>query len=166
MFAPFHYGYWDQPGTDGAAPDGHPRAANELTITEWDPVSKQPLFKVGAVRVTRISGATGPSPTPTTTASAPADPDGIPATAGGPDAEVVEQVNAAAPVPRQPSARPRTVPGVRLGGTSPRARSSESTQDREGAVGSGPCTCGSRQHTRAAPHHHAPDRRRCAPGAA
>ncbi len=108
VFAPFHYGYWDQPATDGAAPNGHPSAANELTITEWDPVSKQPLFKVGAVRVTRISDATGPSPAPTTTASAPADPDGIPATVGGPDAEVVEQVDAAPSPkpPRQPQAPP------------------------------------------------------------
>src|SRR3954454_1543737 len=45
VFAPFHYGYWDE---DAAAPGGgvRPRAANELTRTEWDPVSKQPLFKV------------------------------------------------------------------------------------------------------------------------
>src|SRR6185437_13580991 len=47
-FAPFHYGYWD---TDGDGPGKHPRAANELTITAWDPVSKQPTFKVAAVRV-------------------------------------------------------------------------------------------------------------------
>ncbi len=48
VFVPFHYGYWDRdaPGPDGSAP----RAANELTITAWDPVSKQPLFKVAAVR--------------------------------------------------------------------------------------------------------------------
>jgi anaerobic selenocysteine-containing dehydrogenase len=44
VFLPFHYGYWD---TDG----GSPRAANELTITDWDPASKQPLFKAGAVSV-------------------------------------------------------------------------------------------------------------------
>jgi hypothetical protein len=51
VFAPFHYGYWD----DGrAAPDGRPRAANELTITAWDPVSKQPMYKVAAVRVRRV----------------------------------------------------------------------------------------------------------------
>ncbi|MFL6143708.1 MAG: molybdopterin oxidoreductase family protein [Labedaea sp.] len=50
VFLPFHYGYWD---TD--AP-GHDRAANELTATEWDPVSKQPLFKLCAVRVTRVDG--------------------------------------------------------------------------------------------------------------
>ena len=50
VFAPFHYGYWD-------AEDGeHLRAANELTITAWDPVSKQPLYKVAAVRVTRAGG--------------------------------------------------------------------------------------------------------------
>ncbi|MFC3738188.1 molybdopterin oxidoreductase family protein [Paractinoplanes deccanensis] len=44
VFVPFHYGYFD-------APPGRPRAANELTLTAWDPVSKQPLFKVAAVRV-------------------------------------------------------------------------------------------------------------------
>ncbi|GAA0221087.1 nitrate reductase [Saccharothrix mutabilis subsp. mutabilis] len=60
VFVPFHYGYWD---TD----DGrHERAANELTLTEWDPVSKQPLFKVAAVRVTKVSDATGPAPVPPT----------------------------------------------------------------------------------------------------
>jgi anaerobic selenocysteine-containing dehydrogenase len=53
VFAPFHYGYWDPRG-DGTDPDA-PRAANELTITEWDPVSKQPLFKVAAVNVTKVS---------------------------------------------------------------------------------------------------------------
>jgi len=53
VFVPFHYGYWDR---GAAGPDGEPaRAANELTITSWDPVSKQPLFKVGAVRVTRAA---------------------------------------------------------------------------------------------------------------
>jgi anaerobic selenocysteine-containing dehydrogenase len=51
VFVPFHYGYWDTDNPSG--PDGRARAANELTITEWDPVSKQPLFKVAAVRVSR-----------------------------------------------------------------------------------------------------------------
>lgn len=46
VFIPFHYGYWDKPG--------RPRAANELTITEWDPVSKQPYFKYSAVKVQKI----------------------------------------------------------------------------------------------------------------
>jgi hypothetical protein len=32
------------------------QAANELTVTEWDPVSKQPLYKVAAVRVTKLAG--------------------------------------------------------------------------------------------------------------
>ncbi|OBJ69688.1 nitrate reductase [Mycobacterium sp. 1274756.6] len=50
-FLPFHYGYWDRPA------GGHHRAANELTITDWDPVSKQPLFKTSAVRVRRKDGA-------------------------------------------------------------------------------------------------------------
>jgi ferredoxin-nitrate reductase len=46
VFVPFHYGYWDE--------DSRPRAANELTITGWDPVSKQPHFKYAAVRITKI----------------------------------------------------------------------------------------------------------------
>jgi anaerobic selenocysteine-containing dehydrogenase len=53
VFIPFHYGYWDT--EDGSSPNGTPRAANELTITDWDPNSKQPLFKVGAVSVTKVS---------------------------------------------------------------------------------------------------------------
>jgi ferredoxin-nitrate reductase len=48
VFVPFHYGYWDE---ERRGPNGRPRAANELTITAWDPVSKQPIFKTGAVRV-------------------------------------------------------------------------------------------------------------------
>jgi anaerobic selenocysteine-containing dehydrogenase len=52
VFIPFHYGYWDT--EHGNEPNGAPRAANELTITDWDPNSKQPLFKVGAVSVTKV----------------------------------------------------------------------------------------------------------------
>src|ERR671920_2634698 len=63
VFVPFHYGYFD--GNE------HLRAANELTITEWDPASKQPLYKVGAVRVTKVAEADAPAPAPTNTASAP-----------------------------------------------------------------------------------------------
>jgi ferredoxin-nitrate reductase len=86
VFAPFHYGYFDSDGLDG-----RPRAANELTITEWDPASKQPLYKVGAVRVTKIADAGGtPAPAPTTTASAPASDGAVSATAGGEEAEVKE----------------------------------------------------------------------------
>lgn len=44
VFMPFHYGYWD-------VGEGEPRAANELTITGWDAVSKQPHFKYAAVSV-------------------------------------------------------------------------------------------------------------------
>jgi ferredoxin-nitrate reductase len=55
VFAPFHYGYWDV--TDDAVPDGRRRAANELTMTVWDPVSKQPLLKSAAVSVTKVEGA-------------------------------------------------------------------------------------------------------------
>ncbi|HUQ62005.1 nitrate reductase [Lentzea sp.] len=39
VFLPFHYGF---------------QAANEVTPTEWDPVSKQPLFKISAVRIRKV----------------------------------------------------------------------------------------------------------------
>ncbi|GIF09277.1 molybdopterin oxidoreductase family protein [Actinoplanes siamensis] len=47
VFVPFHYGF------DVPADRRTPRAANELTVT-WDPVSKQPLFKVTAVRIGKL----------------------------------------------------------------------------------------------------------------
>jgi anaerobic selenocysteine-containing dehydrogenase len=53
VFVPFHYGYWDL--GDDAGPDGRPRAANELTMTIWDPVSKQPQLKTAAVKVERVT---------------------------------------------------------------------------------------------------------------
>ncbi len=83
VFVPFHYGYWDT--GDGAGPGSGPaRAANELTITAWDPVSKQPLFKVAAVRLTRVAAGDGtPSPAPTVGASAPVGDGSVPATVGG-----------------------------------------------------------------------------------
>jgi ferredoxin-nitrate reductase len=52
VFVPFHYGYWDTDHPTGPR-DGEGRAANELTLTAWDPVSKQPLFKAGSVSVER-----------------------------------------------------------------------------------------------------------------
>jgi hypothetical protein len=54
VFIPFHYGYWDNPG--------HPRAANELTLFEWDAVSKQPHFKYSAVRIDKIIRPDKPEP--------------------------------------------------------------------------------------------------------
>jgi ferredoxin-nitrate reductase len=45
---PFHFGYWDEPG--------RLRAANELTLSSWDPISKQPHFKYAAVRVSKVQG--------------------------------------------------------------------------------------------------------------
>jgi len=80
VFAPFHYGTWDPDGLD---PAGHHRLANELTMTVWDPVSKQPYFKTAACRISKIRDGDGPSPAPTTAASAPARAD-VPPTAGGP----------------------------------------------------------------------------------
>jgi predicted molibdopterin-dependent oxidoreductase YjgC len=51
VYQPFHYGYWDDEG------GGHDRAANELTISGWDPVSKQPHSKYAAVQVRKAGGA-------------------------------------------------------------------------------------------------------------
>jgi anaerobic selenocysteine-containing dehydrogenase len=72
VFAPFHYGHWE-PGPDlgGGHEDAGRRLANELTMTVWDPVSKQPTFKTAACQVVRLRAGDGPSPAPTTTASAP-----------------------------------------------------------------------------------------------
>ncbi|MEU6306834.1 molybdopterin oxidoreductase family protein [Streptomyces chartreusis] len=86
VFLPFHYGYWDTPA--GHRPGAHDgRAANETTITDWDPVSKQPLFKTAVARLTPIERGDGTDCTaPTTTASAPVDPRHASPTVGGPAA--------------------------------------------------------------------------------
>ena len=55
LFIPFHYGYWDEDGEN----DSRGRAANELTITAWDPVSKQPYFKFAAVRIKKVAWGCG-----------------------------------------------------------------------------------------------------------
>jgi anaerobic selenocysteine-containing dehydrogenase len=52
LFVPFHYGYWDTPSGVGPDDGTPPRAANETTITAWDPASKQPLFKTSAATLT------------------------------------------------------------------------------------------------------------------
>lgn len=88
VFAPFHYGHWDPDAAGGGDRVGTAhRLANELTMTVWDPVSKQPVFKTAACQVTRLRPGDGPAPAPTTTASAPAagrSPSRRPApTAGG-----------------------------------------------------------------------------------
>ncbi|MGY1755105.1 molybdopterin oxidoreductase family protein [Blastococcus sp. SYSU D01042] len=87
LFLPFHYGYWDEPG--GHEPDGHGRAANELTLTDWDACSKQPIFKTAAAAVTRLAAGDGPSAAPTTTASRPVTGD-VPPTRGG-DAALAQE---------------------------------------------------------------------------
>jgi anaerobic selenocysteine-containing dehydrogenase len=117
LFVPFHYGYWDITDggdvdkitdggdvdkiTDGGDVDKitdggdveHHRAANELTITDWDPVSKQPIFKTATARVRRVTAAGDrAAPAPTNTASRPAIVD-VPATHGGPAAHADEQLD-------------------------------------------------------------------------
>ncbi|MGW8882429.1 molybdopterin oxidoreductase family protein, partial [Streptomyces mirabilis] len=89
IFVPFHYGYWDTPAGTGPDSTTPGRAANETTVTDWDPASKQPLFKTAAAALTLLARSDGmPSPAPTTTASAPTAPHGVPATGGGPTAHV------------------------------------------------------------------------------
>ncbi|MDG9717282.1 nitrate reductase [Streptomyces sp. DH24] len=60
VFLPFHYGYWDTPEGHGPPEHGGGRAANEGTVTDWDPVSKQPLFKTCAARVTLLARRADP----------------------------------------------------------------------------------------------------------
>jgi anaerobic selenocysteine-containing dehydrogenase len=84
LFLPFHYGYWDTDGASGQ--DGHQRAANELTPTDWDPASKQPIFKTTAAAAVKVSDAGGvPAPAPTTAASRPVS-GGVPPTRRNGDA--------------------------------------------------------------------------------
>ena len=92
VFVPFHYG-----GNGGGNDDGNGSrtAANELTLTAWDPVSKQPAFKSGAVRLTLVRPGDGPSAAPTTTASAPLEGSGVPETSGGGAADAVSTGGAA-----------------------------------------------------------------------
>jgi anaerobic selenocysteine-containing dehydrogenase len=101
VFAPFHYGDRDASGPH--------RQANELTPTQWDPVSKQPIFKTAACRVVRLGPGPGPAPAPTTTASAPSDPT-VPPTTGGPDADAADNVLAATPAYTLDPSRPATTP--------------------------------------------------------
>lgn len=95
VFAPFHFGYFDADGRDGPG-DGDPRAANEVTVIDWDPVSKQPAFKNAAVTVRRVRAGDGPAPAPTTTASRPST-GSVPATVGGRDGEATERFPAGPP---------------------------------------------------------------------
>lgn len=69
VFVPFHYGYWDEP--EGSEPNGRARAANELTITRWDPVSKQPIYKTAAVRVEKVGDGEGRERVPTIASQEP-----------------------------------------------------------------------------------------------
>ncbi|MHC3467907.1 molybdopterin oxidoreductase family protein [Streptomyces sp. 7R007] len=72
VFLPFHYGYWDAPEDERPPKTAPGRAANETTITDWDPVSKQPLFKTAAARISLVAPGDGAlAPAPVNTASAP-----------------------------------------------------------------------------------------------
>lgn len=87
LFLPFHYGYWDASAEQS---EEHDRAANELTPTDWDPASKQPLFKTSVATASRLAAGSGPAPAPTTGASRPVT-SGVPPTVGGADALAREE---------------------------------------------------------------------------
>ena len=90
LFVPFHYGYWDSAGT--ARDSEHDRAANEMTVTQWDPASKQPLFKTSVADISLVAAGDGTlSPAPTHIGSSPATST-TPATSGGAAATVSEAV--------------------------------------------------------------------------
>jgi len=93
VFAPFHYGYFDS--ETGTGPNGTSHAANELTLTEWDPVSKQPYFKLGAVRVSkRADVSEPPAQVPTVGAAAPlVVSSATPPTSGGKPAEAISTID-------------------------------------------------------------------------
>ena len=88
LFLPFHYGYWDHEDDDA------PTAANELTLTDWDPASKQPIYKTAAARAERIGSDGAPSRAPTTTASKPVGGADVTPTAGGRAAASKEEMRA------------------------------------------------------------------------
>ena len=91
VFLPFHYGYWDTP--PNPASGAHHRAANELTLTDWDPVSKQPIFKTAAAAAVKVSDSGGtPAPAPTTTGSRPVADGQVPPTHGNGHAGVDEEL--------------------------------------------------------------------------
>jgi anaerobic selenocysteine-containing dehydrogenase len=81
LFLPFHYGYWDHH-------HGPPTAANELTVTDWDPLSKQPMFKTAAAQVRLVRRDGGQALAPSTTASQAVGDAGRPTV--GVDAEAEE----------------------------------------------------------------------------
>jgi hypothetical protein len=91
-FMPFHFGDWDDPERHGAA--------NELTISGWDPVSKQPFFKYAAVSVRRATVDQEPTVEPPAMereADAPTDP-------GAPMPDADPQAPAPVPDPAEPVA--------------------------------------------------------------
>jgi anaerobic selenocysteine-containing dehydrogenase len=80
LFLPFHYGYWDHH-------HGPPTAANELTVTDWDPLSKQPMFKTAAAQVRLVRRDGGQALAPSTTASQAVGDAGRPTVGVDADAE-------------------------------------------------------------------------------
>jgi hypothetical protein len=66
-------------------------------MTDWDPASKQPLFKAAAAAVERLEPANGhASSAPTATGSRPAGPAAVEPTSGGPAAGVREELASSA----------------------------------------------------------------------
>jgi anaerobic selenocysteine-containing dehydrogenase len=73
VFIPFHY------GDEGDGTGEPPTAANRLTMSGWDPVSKQPHFKYAAVAIRPVAPAGDRESPPPTTKLAGRNGDGRPA---------------------------------------------------------------------------------------
>jgi hypothetical protein len=78
-----------------------------LTMTVWDPVSKQPYFKTAACRVTRVRDGVGPASAPTTAASAPVTAT-VPATEGGGRLSTAKVLEQTPPYPNDPAGHDQT----------------------------------------------------------
>jgi anaerobic selenocysteine-containing dehydrogenase len=105
VFVPFHYGPWDP---DGRPPADSSGQANELTMTVWDPVSKQPYFKTAACRVTKLRDGVGPAPAPTTTAASAPVTATVPATEGGGPLTTAKVLEQTPPYPSDPAGHAQT----------------------------------------------------------
>lgn len=92
VFVPFHYG-GNGGGNDNG--NGSRTAANELTLTAWDPVSKQPAFKSGAVRLIP-PGRRRPVARVDDDSLGPADGHDVPETSGAGNADAISTGGTAA----------------------------------------------------------------------
>ncbi|MGR6998968.1 hypothetical protein ACU686_13840 [Yinghuangia aomiensis] len=98
LFVPFPLRLLGHPERRGARRRGtRPRAANEATaVTNWDPASKQPLFKVAAAALTLVRRGDGTcSPRPRREPPLHAAGTAVPTTSGGHAAHAMQRRDSA-----------------------------------------------------------------------